>query len=120
LYAGGASFSAVTDIRWRLRDTKETEPGYRNLQAIFGVKPEPDETEDLFTATATVLKATRRPKLYISCGTFDARYEQNVRLSGFLKERGYDHEFQEWPGDHDWDFWDVSIQKALRFFFGDC
>ena len=119
LYAGGASFSAVTDIHWRLRETRETDPGYRDLQAVFGAMPEADASEDLFSPSAPVFKTSRRPKLYISCGISDARYEQNVRLSEFLKEQGYNHEFQEWPGDHDWDFWDLSIQKALGFFFGD-
>jgi S-formylglutathione hydrolase FrmB len=118
LYAGCASFSAVTDIHWRLADTPKGSPSYRDLQGVFGAEPKANERDDLFVAGSALAHKPKRPRLYISCGTEDVRSEQNRRLSALLREQGYDHEFQEWPGAHEWDFWDLSIQKALAFFWG--
>ncbi|GHT63618.1 hypothetical protein FACS1894110_01770 [Spirochaetia bacterium] len=116
-YAGCAAFSAVTDIRWRLEETPKDSPGYRSLQGVFGVNPEPMAGEDLFEIAGTAARAPQRPRLMITCGTEDIRLDQNRRLSALLKEQGYGHEYQEWTGAHDWDFWDTSIRKALVFFF---
>jgi S-formylglutathione hydrolase FrmB len=115
-YAGCGSFSAVTDIRWRLAETPKTSPNYRSLQAVFGVDPEPQAGEDLFEIAGAAARAPRRPRLMITCGLEDVRLEQNRRLSALLKEQGYEHEYQEWTGLHDWDFWDTSRKKALVFF----
>jgi S-formylglutathione hydrolase FrmB len=117
LYEGCASFSAVTDIQWRVNESVGKEAGGRDLQAIFGVEPRITEQDDLFALAKTAAKAPKRPRLFIACGTEDIRYEQNLRLSNLLREQGYDHEFRKWAGDHDWDFWDLSAAKALDFFF---
>jgi S-formylglutathione hydrolase FrmB len=115
-YAGCGAFSAVTDIRWRIEDTSRGTPGYRDLQGVFGVEPEPGPAEDLFALAA--IRPPKRPRLFISCGNEDTRLEQNLRLSSLLKEAGYDHEFQQWPGGHEWAFWELSLKRALQFFFG--
>jgi S-formylglutathione hydrolase FrmB len=117
-YAGCAAFSAVTDIRWRLENTPRDSPAYRDLRGVFGAEPEPGEADDLFALAGPAAQAAKHPRLFISCGGEDIRLEQNRRLSALLREAGYDHEFQQWPGGHEWDFWEVSIQKALLFFLG--
>ncbi|MDR3193591.1 MAG: prolyl oligopeptidase family serine peptidase [Treponema sp.] len=116
LYAGCAAFSSVTDIHWRLENTRKDDPGYRDLQGVFGEKFEPGREDDLFAMAAEAAKSPRRPRLFLTCGNEDVRLEQNLRLSELLRREGYDHAFQRWPGGHDWDFWETSIQKALEFF----
>jgi S-formylglutathione hydrolase FrmB len=117
-YAGCGSFSAVTDIRWRITGTAKDDPGLRDLEAMFGASLEVPLQDDLFALTPGAAHASKRPRLMITCGTEDIRYEQNCRLSALLKEQGYAHEYLAWPGDHEWGFWDESVQKALEFFFG--
>jgi S-formylglutathione hydrolase FrmB len=116
LYAGCAAFSSVTDIHWRLENTRKDNPGYRDLQGVFGEKFKPDKEDDLFAMAAEAAKSPRRPRLLLTCGNEDVRLEQNARLSALLHRERYDHEFRQWPGGHDWDFWEISIQKAIEFF----
>jgi S-formylglutathione hydrolase FrmB len=116
-YAGCGAFSSVTDIHWRLEDTQRDSGGYRDLQGVFGVPPEAAAGEDLFALAGEAARAPKRPRLMITCGDRDIRRDQNRRLSALLAEQGYPHEYLEWPGDHEWDFWDASIKKALGFFF---
>jgi S-formylglutathione hydrolase FrmB len=117
-YAGCGAFSAVTDIHWRLENTPGDAPGYRDLQGVFGVDPEPGTADDIFILAGSAARSAKHPRLFISCGAEDIRLKQNQRLSSLLREAGYDHEFQQWPGNHDWDFWEISLQRALRFFLG--
>jgi S-formylglutathione hydrolase FrmB len=117
LYAGCASFSAVTDIKWRIADTSKDDPGLGDLEAMFGAGLTVKEEDDLFALAPKAAKAPKKPRLYLSCGTEDIRYSQNRQLSELLKKEGYVHTWEEWPGDHDWDFWDESVKKALAFFF---
>jgi S-formylglutathione hydrolase FrmB len=116
LYAGCAAFSSVTDIHWRLENTRREDPGYRDLQGVFGERFEPAKEDDLFAMAVEAAKSPRRPRLLLTCGNEDVRLEQNARLSVLLHNEGYDHEFLQWPGGHEWDFWETSIQKALEFF----
>ena len=53
------------------------------------------------------------PNIYMACGTEDFLFEKNKDFSAFLKENNVAHEFITGPGDHEWDFWDKYINKAL-------
>jgi putative tributyrin esterase len=56
-----------------------------------------------------------RPVLRLDCGTGDFLLEQNRDYHRILDEVGYSHEYAEYPGEHNWDYWDVHIQDALAF-----
>ena len=55
------------------------------------------------------------PALRIDCGTSDFLIEQNREFDAHLNELGVAHEYEEFPGAHDWAYWDKHIQSALRF-----
>jgi S-formylglutathione hydrolase FrmB len=52
----------------------------------------------------------------MTCGTEDFLYESNVGMRDFLRSKSFDLEYEEWPGIHEWGFWDISIQKMLEYF----
>lgn len=58
----------------------------------------------------------KKPRLYLSCGTEDGLFASNIRARELLKEKGFDVTWEEWAGIHDWNFWDVAAQRAMRLF----
>ena len=56
-----------------------------------------------------------RPALRIDCGTSDFLIEQNREFSAHLNDFQIVHEYEEFPGAHDWAYWDKHVQSALRF-----
>lgn len=55
------------------------------------------------------------PYIYLTCGTEDFIYDKTVSFVEKLQLLGVHHEYHEWSGDHDWQFWDASIEKFLFF-----
>ncbi len=58
------------------------------------------------------------PRFYIASGTEDFLYQSwYLPFRQYAREIGLDAEFEEVEGlGHEWDFWDLSIQRALDFF----
>lgn len=56
------------------------------------------------------------PKLYFTCGTSDRLiYDKFKRFRKYAEEIGLEAEFDEVDGyDHEWRFWDMSIEKAIN------
>lgn len=55
------------------------------------------------------------PPLRFDCGTEDSLIEENRRLHRELTELGVLHEYQEFPGAHDWPYWTEHVRKTLAF-----
>lgn len=55
------------------------------------------------------------PEIFIACGTEDHLYEENKALHQFLTANTIKHDYYESPGQHNWDFWNEYIEKAIRW-----
>lgn len=42
--------------------------------------------------------------------------EDNLEFKAFLKGKGIDFKYEEGPADHDWDYWNAGIEKAVEWF----
>jgi len=62
-----------------------------------------------------LLKRRTRPALRMDCGREDFLIENNRRFHAHLKRLGYAHEYEEFDGAHDWDYWDAHVRDTLRF-----
>jgi S-formylglutathione hydrolase FrmB len=56
-----------------------------------------------------------RPALRIDCGTEDWLLPANRQFHEYLDSLGYEHEYEEYPGDHNWEYWDEHVQEAIAF-----
>jgi len=56
------------------------------------------------------------PPFRFDCGTGDAFIEQNRVLNQQLIELGVPHDYAEFAGGHDWDYWREHIKDSLLFF----
>ena len=63
-------------------------------------------------------KAQRKPKLYIACGTEDFLIGENREFCAHVKALGFDAVCEEWPGIHDWAFWDRACGRSLAYMAG--
>ena len=54
-------------------------------------------------------------KIRIDCGTEDFLLEENRRYTAHLNEIGYQHEYEEFAGTHEWGYWDTHVQEAIAF-----
>ena len=82
--------------------------------AVMGENPV-GGPNDIFALAETILAADL-PALRIDCGVDDFLIEENRALHTHLTTLGIPHEYQENPGEHNWEYWDRHIQDTLKFF----
>lgn len=56
------------------------------------------------------------PPLRFDCGTEDVLIEPNRQLHRELEELGIPHDYQEFGGEHTWDYWEEHLKDSLEFF----
>lgn len=80
---------------------------------IFGDEPG-GGTEDPYALIKT-LDHGRLPALRIDCGDKDFLIEQNREFHNYLESMHVPHEYEEFPGEHNWAYWDAHIPAAIAF-----
>jgi S-formylglutathione hydrolase FrmB len=56
------------------------------------------------------------PPVRFDCGTEDPLLEPNRKLHRALDACGMPHVYQEFPGGHEWPYWELHLADTLRFF----
>lgn len=82
---------------------------------IFGPKRYAGSQHDLLVHAKAAKKAGNLPKIRIDCGKEDFLIEVNRKVHGQLQRAEIPHEYDEYPGTHNWEYWDTHIQTALAF-----
>jgi putative tributyrin esterase len=59
--------------------------------------------------------AKSHPAIQFNCGTEDFLFESNKWFHQALLDLKIQHEYSEFPGDHNWEYWDEHIQSGLKF-----
>ncbi len=109
MFCAAASHSGAL---WRPSDLDD----YRGseLQRVFGENPA-GGPDDIFTLTERV-GAREMPALRIDCGTEDYLLAPNQVFHTHLDRLGIAHEYAEFPGGHDWAYWDQHVRETVIFF----
>lgn len=55
------------------------------------------------------------PPLRFDCGVDDLLIEENRVLHSQLDDAGIPHSYEEFPGEHSWDYWTLHLRDTLRF-----
>ena len=84
------------------------------FRRIFGDKPA-GSAHDLVTLARKAKSRGKLPKIRIDCGVEDTLLDDNRLLHDKLASLRIKHEYEEFPGGHDWDYWDAHVQDALAF-----
>lgn len=124
-YAGIGSFSGAVDLaRLRPHLGLQSEYDRNEIIGIFGPDAEFSPMDDFYTLSTQVatLPQEQRPKIFLTCGSEDEMptlLEGNHVFRDHVEKLPLDFKYMEWPGTHEWGFWDVSVQHALNFFLGE-
>lgn len=99
---------AIARERFTADDARAAE-----MRRIFGPEPA-GGPNDLF-ALAEQVAPGDRPALRIDCGVDDFLIEHNRAFHAHLEAIGYPHEYAEYPGEHEWGYWDEHVREAIAF-----
>ncbi|MEA4907813.1 MAG: alpha/beta hydrolase family protein [Anaerolineaceae bacterium] len=111
-FAAGISLSGVLDIVdvmhapiHPLFDVNEYYGGFEQLEG---------SANDLFAQLGRLKQqGAPIPRLYMACGLEDSLYAMNAKFRDWAQTNSVPVTYEEGPGDHDWDFWDPYIRRAL-------
>lgn len=119
LFSRAGSFSGALDLAGWIGLCR----GNGNRQALrvfanaFG-DPDtiPGTCHDLFRLLRE-LKASGKPlpRIYQCCGTGDFLHGGNARFRDFCGQEDVPLTYEEWPGAHDWAFWDEAVRRFLSW-----
>ena len=56
------------------------------------------------------------PPFRFDCGTEDELIYANQQLHQALKSEGIPHVYEEFPGGHEWAYWELGLARSLLFF----
>jgi putative tributyrin esterase len=88
---------------------------YGEMQRIFGRRPM-GTRHDLMALIQRARRRHRRlPRILLDCGTEDSLLPCNRDLHRDLAAAQVPHQYREFPGGHDWDYWDCHVRDALEF-----
>jgi len=76
-----------------------------------------NSVENTWDLLAELAPTGKLPRIYAACGTEDFGYQNYLKFKEYAQKLGLDAEFEEIEGyNHEWRFWDLTIQHALHFF----
>lgn len=111
-FCAAASLSGA--VGWGHYPTDWAEKPYSpEFQRVLG-KDYVGSTADIWHQAAS-LTADERPAIHFDCGTGDFLFKHNQAFHAFLAEKGISHEYAEYPGEHNWAYWDTHIPEVLQF-----
>ena len=110
MFASVNSHSGALDVFRDPKVIKDVGPEYPR---VFGKSPAGGPEDPM--AILERLDHGRIPALRIDCGTDDPLLEENRAFHRHLDSLHVPHEYQEFPGGHDWAYWDKHVQEAVAF-----
>ncbi len=90
------------------------DPKQAEYRRIFGDSSKGSD-HDLLNLAQKAPVSGSVPALRIDCGTDDFLIDDNRSFHAALNGMGLGHEYDEYPGEHNWAYWDTHVQTALKF-----
>lgn len=107
------SFSGVLQM-FEALDKTPNQANIPFMEGIFGDLKQAAMSDNNPSVLVKALAGKKNlPKIYIACGTEDSLLPHSRDFRDLLETNGFDVAYEEGPGDHNWDFWDTYIKKAL-------
>jgi S-formylglutathione hydrolase FrmB len=85
-----------------------------DAERIFGKHPQGTD-HDLIHLAEKAKAAGPLPRIRMDVGTSDALMADNREFHAALQKLDIPHEYEEFPGEHNWDFADLHVREALAF-----
>ncbi|MHB1318100.1 MAG: alpha/beta hydrolase [Anaerolineae bacterium] len=119
-FAAAAVLSSSARNYERLLDSPEAAQDKRlanRLRNYGGNERFLDSNENTWRMLGEMVNRVDLPRIYCACGTKDFGYDRFLEFKAYAQGLGADITFEEIEGyAHEWRFWDLTIQKTLKFF----
>src|SRR5947207_1776910 len=100
-------------LAWGHRPVTGNDPFQVEFRRILGENPQGGPNDPF--ALAEKIDKNRLPKMRIDVGTEDFLLNDNREFHRHLEKLQIPHEYEEFPGTHEWAYWDKHIQEAIKF-----
>ncbi len=111
--------SFYADMKYGLKYfTYVTEELPNICKTVFRISAKHDRAMSRRSRSCMVSSTAVKPKTYCPCGTEDDLHGDNVRFRDEIAKLDLDFVYEEWPGVHDWTFFNESYRRALKRCFG--
>ncbi len=107
MFSAACSHSAATSF------AHGPTPGRPDIDEI--AESLPSGEYDCYLLAEKLKRAGRPLAVRMDCGTNDFLVEVNRDYHAHLDRLGIGHVYEEFPGEHNWDYWDRHIRRTLRF-----
>lgn len=119
-YRAIGAFSSLIDFEAFVADPfvrRTTEGMDRVLKSVLGENLEVPDSAKLRVLCDR--EAGSSLPFLMTCGTEDDFYLQNEAFYSYMKKNDMNVSFEKWPGKHEWNVWDESVQRFLERFAKD-
>ncbi|MCL2364507.1 MAG: esterase family protein [Defluviitaleaceae bacterium] len=112
-----AAFSGALDAEYAFAVLPQQSDLLKKMAvAIVGHDMQVPPEGDLFKLAAQVATQTQKPRVLVTCGHEDFLIEGNRKFDAHMQGLPFDYQYKEWPGVHDWNFWEESLPLMFEFF----
>ena len=111
LFSSANSHSGA--LAWSHRPFRGNDPFNVEFRRVAGENPGGGPNDPF--ALADKVERNRLPKMRIDCGTEDFLLNDNREFHAHLEKLQIPHEYEEFPGSHNWAYWDQHVQEAIKF-----
>jgi S-formylglutathione hydrolase FrmB len=85
------------------------------MHLVYGEEDVSGTENDIFSLIEKTQMNEQKPLLYQCCGTEDFLYEDNIRFKEFCEKTNYHLTTDFGTGEHEWGYWDKTIQDVLKW-----
>ena len=101
----------ANSLKSQLQDQGERTSFY---ETVFGQQGEiAADTNPYYLVNHLLESQASLPKLMVTCGDSDYLLEDNLKFVDYLEQRKYPHTYLQKLGDHNWTFWNWSLEQFL-------
>ncbi|MCL2202799.1 MAG: esterase family protein [Defluviitaleaceae bacterium] len=112
-----AAFSGALHAEGLFKQMPEMDEWHKKLaMGIAGTELKVPEGGCLFQLAGALADKPVKPRVLVTCGDKDFLLEANRAFDAHMKALPFEYAYREWPGDHDWDFWEQSLPVMFDFF----
>lgn len=104
---------------YRFHEPREGTPRFNRYLVAYGeAGPLPSEEETLARARALAEAGGPCPRVWHACGEQDSLKSNAALTRDFFESlpgNPFQYEYHEYPGRHNWDFWEARVPEMLDF-----
>ncbi|MDR3171105.1 MAG: esterase family protein [Treponema sp.] len=99
---------------WLKTGGPDAEAVLRDFYTIYGDDLRWTPDNEIIELVKKVQTAPVKPRIYAACGIQDELHDENIRFQAAMQQFDFDFTYEEWPGIHDWQFFNDGLKKALQ------